>query len=115
MPWIYWVLAFQFIGVSQVNTWDRFWQPHAEMIGNLTHPEIFKHYAKAKEQKQKLEQRAKEGKDFFEENINGTSGGGMSTGRYDPNKGLVDMEGNVIIPKEEYENLIGIDGAAISY
>ena len=113
IPFVYWVVAFNFIQVKLSQDWKSFMLPHAEMIGQLTHPEIYKEYAREKKKYERLEKNPS-GKDYFESTSVGIEGGGISNAKYDPQRGLVDEEGRVIIPKEKYDDMLGLDGVAIS-
>ena len=114
MPAIYWAMAFQFLQIQKKHEWENTYLPLAEMIGQLTHPEIYKEYRKVKDRYDKLKDKG-EGADFYKETATGTEGGGVANAHYDPNLGLVDNDGKVIVPKENYENALGLDGVAISY
>lgn len=113
IPFVYWILAFNFIQVQQNHDWKNFMLPHAEMVGQLTHPEIYKEYDREKKKRETLN-KTKEGEDFYKESASGIEGGGVATVRYDPVKGLVNEEGTIIIPKERYDEMLGLDGIAIS-
>jgi len=113
IPPIYWIVAFNFIQVQSRHAWKNNILPHAELIGQLTHPEIYKEYDKLKKRRDKLND-LQEGEDFYVENADGIEGGGSTTCRYDPIKGLVNADGDVVIPKEQYDNMLGLDGIAIS-
>ena len=114
MPPVYWTLAFNFIQVKAASDWEHFILPHAEMIGQLTHPEIYTEYRKIINRKKKEDQLGK-GQDYYSETATSISGGGVANSHYDPKVGLVDETGRVIIPKEKYEQLTGIAGVAVSY
>lgn len=114
MPPIYWTLAFNFIQVKATSDWNRFILPHAEMIGQLTHPEIYTEYRKIVDKKKKDDSLNK-GQDYYKETRNSISGGGSANAVYDPKIGLIDENGRVIIPKDKYEQLTGIAGVAVSY
>jgi len=114
IPQIYWVIAFHFIQVKKRYEWDNIHLPIAEMIGQLTHPEIYVEYNKIKEKKRRLKE-AGPGGEFFEESRDGIQGGGTSNSHYDPERGLVDENGNVLISKEAYDDMVGIEGIALSY
>ena len=65
-----------------------------------------------------IEKQKKEGKDKGE--ISYTSDGTKTTiaeanGHYDPQKGLIDNKGNVIVSKEDYNRILGLDGVMASY
>lgn len=113
IPFVYWILAFNFLQVKSNYDWKNYMLPHAEMIGQLTHPEIFKEYAREKKKHEKIDSR-KKGEDYYQSTREGIEGGGISNARYDPQKGLIDENGTVIIPKEKYNEMLGLDGIAIS-
>jgi hypothetical protein len=114
IPSVYWIIAFNFIQVKSSQDWENNMLPHAELIGQLTHPEIYTEYRKFVDKKKK-EDSLKKGESYYKETRNGFSGGGSSNAHYDPTIGLVDEEGRVIVPKDEYEQMTGIAGIAVSY
>lgn len=114
MPQIYWALAFNFLQIQKTHDWENIHLPTAEMIGQLTHPEIYVEYQKVKERRKKLKDSGG-GKDYYEETLDGVHGGGVANAHYDPNLGLVDGERKVIIPKENYDSILGLDGVAVSW
>ena len=114
MPVTYWVTAFNFIRLQKKDEWDNLYKPLAEMIGQLTHPDIYKEYEKIKNKQAGIDD-MEVNKDYYKETSGGRSGGGTAGAKFDPVKGLVDMNGNVIVSKEQYQNSIGLDGVAISY
>jgi hypothetical protein len=114
IPPVYWVLAFHFLQVKTRNTWENVLLPHAEAIGQLTHPEIYREYDKIKKNRGKLDN-TNPGDSYYNEGTWGVSGGGVSNAHYDPTKGLVDADGKVLIPNEEYLGMIGLDGVAVSF
>jgi len=113
IPPVYWILAFNFIQVQYRHDWNNTVLPHAEIIGQLTHPEIYREYDKAKKRREQINDVKNEG-NYYKEDEEGFEGGGVTTFKYDPNKGLVNDKGNVVIPKEQYESMLGLDGVAIS-
>ena len=114
IPWIYWTLAFNMIQVRFKTDWDHKILPHAEMIGQLTHPEIFTEYKKQKDRIDKRDN-LKTGQDYYETTPDGIEGGGIANAHYDPRLGLVDETGKILIPKEKYEQMLGMEGVAISW
>ncbi len=114
MPPVYWILAFNFIQTKATFDWDHFILPHAEMVGQLTHPEIYTEYRKVMDRKKKADQ-LKKGQDYYEETKDSITGGGSANAIFDPERGLVDETGRVIISKEKYERMTGITGIAVSY
>lgn len=114
MPAIYWAIAFNFIQVKLQDDWNSFWKPHAEMIGQLTHPEIYKEYKKYKDSAERKEL-GEPGSHEYNVTKDGVSGGGVASAHYDPEKGLVDTKGKVLVAKDDYDKLLGLDGAMMSY
>ena len=110
LPMSYWTLAFNFLRVHENHVWDNLWKPHAEFVGQISNPEAFGEYLKYKKKEKVL----KEEGQMFEETPDGTSGAAIANAHYDPTKGLVDGTGRVIMPKEQYEQMIGLEGIAIS-
>jgi len=97
------------------HDWDNFYLPQAELIGQLTHPEIYTEYLKYKKKKQKKEE-LKDGDSYTSVAPDGTIiGGGVSNAHFDPTIGLVDEKGNLIFTKEKYKDLLGLDGFAVTY
>jgi len=113
-PWIYWILAFTQIQIEKKQQWEGIVVPHAELIGQFANPEMYQKYDQIKKEKGKVKG-LKEGEQYYKETEEGIKGGGAANARYDPHKGLVDMNGNTIIPREKYNDMIGIDGVAISW
>jgi hypothetical protein len=111
IPIVYWALMFQQLQLKDKYEWDNKILPHAELILQLTAPENYKIYYNEKERNKKINKE----KDYYKEDASGIEGGGEATARYDPKRGLVDMQGNVIVPAEEFKELTGIDGVAISF
>jgi len=115
IPSLYWALAFNFIQVEKRNQWETHIMPHAELVGQLTHPEIYKEYIVWKEREKRQKAFEKKGGDYYKEDRDGLVGASTANAYYDPMRGLVDTDGTVIIPKEKYEKMIGIDGIAVSW
>jgi len=126
LPDMYWFLQFQFIQLERKQTWEHFLLPTAEMAGQIANPEVFKVYYDHKKAREKENKRKKDSKnainDSGEMRVVNKSGDSINeyveseaNSHFDPEKGLVDNEGRILIPKEQYEKLIGLDGIAISY
>jgi len=93
--------------LQTTRNWKEGLEPQAELIGSIVKPEVFKEYLKIKN---RISQNRK--KDYVEKD--GTGGYTEADAHYDPNKGLLDKNGKVLIPKEEYEKMTHLDGIAIS-
>ena len=115
IPDFYWIIQYNMIYLELKRDWDNFYKPQAELIGQISNPEVFKYYY---DQMKQIEKQKKEGKDKGE--ISYTSDGTKTTiaeanGHYDPQKGLIDNKGNVIVSKEDYNRILGLDGVMASY
>ena len=114
IPWIYWVLSFNFLQVKHKHNWEGTLLPHAELISQIANPEAFMVYYKHK----KKQAKAKEvgaGGEYYTDTFEGIEGAGSANSHFDPEKGLVNDKGTVIIPREQYEEMLGMDGVAISW
>jgi hypothetical protein len=98
--------------MKTIASWKEGWEPQAELIGNLTHPDIFKQYKKAKDQALDAK---KTGKSQLPETKVGNVISASTNIHYDPMRGLVDDQGRVLIPKEKYDKELHLDGVAITY
>lgn len=111
MPDIYWITQLMFIRTKMHQEWKYFWEPQGELIGSIAEPSVFQEYSK---NKKKLSQ----GESVEDAMKNPTGDGltGASTDlHYDPIRGLIDANGTLVIPKEEFEKDANIGGLAISY
>lgn len=102
-------MAYSMIKMQIKTNWETYLKNHAEFLSSITSPENYKAY---KEYATKLE--AQKDSDSKEVAIGDTTHA-VSNSHYDPNKGLVDNKGNVIVTKERFEKLLNIEGIAISY
>lgn len=114
IPNIYWILALNFIQMGIRHEWEGLLKPQAELIGQISNPEVFSVYRKEMKKKERLKT-TESGKSYYKTTKDGFEGGGVANAHYDPNKGLVDENGQVIIPADQYSDLIGFGGAMISY
>lgn len=116
LPDIYWFMQLLCIKVQMKHDWQYFWEPQGELIGSIAEPQVFSVYLK---NKNKLNSRKVESIEDAISNPTGETLGGLLGGEtdhhYDPLKGLVDEEGRVLIPKEEFDKANNIGGIAISY
>jgi len=94
--------------------WKDALEPQAELIGNLIKPEIYQEYRKIKDRREKAKKRGKSGQFAESTDQGGLSGYAEADTYYDPNRGLMDSKGNVLIPKEKYMEMFHLDGIAIS-
>jgi len=94
LPDAYWLLSFQFVKVKLRKIWDNLYEPSSELVGYLTHPEIYKIYADHKAKKKQLEEtgRARIGDaEYIQANA-----------KYIPKVGIVDLNTNkVLIPEDK--------------
>ena len=113
------------INIEMNYTWERFYKPNAELGGQIANPQVYKAYFDAIKKEERKKEEKKKGKSdsgFYENDVRGLDSEHYYTeaeanSKYDPLKGLVDNDGNVIIPKEQYDKLLGLgeDGVAVSY
>ena len=96
------------------NEWKEHFEPHAELIGQLTHPEIYKEYRKFRD---KIAEKKSKGKpiDITIPTEKGSASYAATDSKYDPQKGLVDAKGNIIVPKEKFEKMMHLDGIPVSF
>jgi len=99
--------------MQRKQDWDHMLKPQAELIGQITNPDVFKQYL---DYTKKLEKEKIENKGEITTSHEGTVSISAATdAHYDPEFGLIDGNGNVIIPKERYDKLIGLGGVAVSF
>ena len=113
IPTHYWISAFYMLRHQVIIRWKESLEPHAELIGQLTHPEIFKEYKKYKDS---MERKRKEGKplDVTISTDKGTMSHAIADVHYDPLKGLVDFNGKIVVPKGKFDEKSQMDGIALS-
>lgn len=119
IPSIYWTIQFHIISLELKQQWNFLYKPAAELVAHIANPQVFKVYFDNLKKEEKRNKEVQE-EGFYESKRK--EGGSESTyseseanTHYDPNLGLVDNNGNVIIPKKDYDKMLGIDGIAISY
>jgi hypothetical protein len=116
IPLHFWTISFYMLQMKPLISWKQTLEPHAELIGQLTHPDIYQQYSKLKKE---IIEKEKQGLPKQASYTVGTKTitHAIADSHYDINKGLVDSDGKVIIPKERYEKLMnnGSSGIAVSY
>lgn len=122
IPDVYWMIQFHIINLEMKQQWTYLHRPAAELVAHIANPQVFKVYFDnlKKEEKKQKEDKQKEDEGFYESRNkeNGSDryySESEANTHYDPNLGLVDNNGTVIVPKEHYDKLLGIDGIAVSY
>ena len=110
----YWITMYGMITQDSVMKWKEQYEPHAELIGQLCKPEIFKQYISMKKQ---FEEKKKKGEPLEASYQDGNRKvtHAVADTHYDPKKGLVNSKGEILIPKENYDKMLDLDGVAISY
>lgn len=91
--------------------WKEALEPQAELIGQLIKPEIFKEYKKFKD---KIDEKKKRGEPIDISEKGGYKGYAETSTRYDPEKGIVDENGRILIPKHKMKKMLDLDGIAIT-
>ena len=127
IPSVYWILQFYLIEISNRKVWRDFYKPAAELSGQIANPQVYKEYfehqrreERKKKEKEKLQKMGKSGSFYYENqektmNAEYTYSESEASTHYDPNLGIVDEQGKVIIPKDKCNSMLGYDGAMISY
>jgi hypothetical protein len=113
MPSFYWIISYSFIQMHRRQEWDHMLKPQAELIGQIANPDVFKQYSDFMK-KLEREKSLDKGEVVVSQGSN-VSVSAATDSHYDPELGLVDGYGNIIIPKERYDKLIGLGGVAVSY
>lgn len=109
LPLHFWIMSMAFIKMQTKDIWEGLLRPQGELVAQIANPDAFKVYH---EYMKKLEIEKTEKKGVIKV---GDTEVANANAHYDPSIGLVDDKGNVIIPKEQYQKMLGIDGIAISY
>lgn len=109
LPDHYWPIAFYALRISDKTQWENFYKPNAELSGMLSNPEAYKEY---REYHDKISSK-KEGTSI--EAKVGDKTHAVANTHYDPNKGLVDNNGTILIPKEQFDKMSGFKGIMLSY
>lgn len=112
-PYFYWTLAYIFIQMHRRQQWDHMLKPQAELIGQITNPDVFKQYHEFMKQVEK--EKGKNKGEIVISQEGGVTVSAATDAHYDPALGLVDGKGNIIIPKERYDKLMGLGGVAVSF
>jgi hypothetical protein len=108
IPAFYWLLAFYNIKFLKYQEWDSINKPQAELTGMLSNPQVYQEYAK---QKREFEsKKLTKGR----EAIVGNKIIAEADAFYDPIKGLVDSEGNILVDRETYKNISNVNGIMVS-
>lgn len=103
IPQEFWAFAYRLDDIRKYMDWKEVFEPHGELIAHIANPEMFKVYS---EHKKKLER----SKDGATEVSVGNTTYVTATHHLDPNKGLVDEKGNIIMSKEKYLENLGMSG-----
>jgi hypothetical protein len=115
LPPEYWISMSLMIRLEYQTAWDSLLKPLGEMVGQIANPDAFQVYWKYAQREKNRKKNVASGEDYYHEDMDGISGSAESNSYFDPERGLVDMKGNIIIPKEKYQEMLGLNGVAISY
>lgn len=105
-----WVLDYVLINLKRRKEWEEMYKNNSELTASIIKPENFKQY---REYQDKVA--SKTGKGESVDTKVGDTSYAVSNSRFDPEKGLVDANGNVLIPKDRFNDMLGFDGVAVSY
>lgn len=106
LPSFYWIMAFFFSRLKIFQEWEGLYKSNAELIGMLTHPEIYEVYRKQLDASKKGGSR---------EIHSGDKTYTEANAHLDPILGLVDKDGKVIIPKDEMDKMQEAEGIALGF
>ena len=109
IPFFYWQTAFKMKRYMQYREWEDLYKPQGEFIASLTAPENFSQYIKVKEQQERNE---KEG--LPDETRSGNVVSASTKVKFDPELGLLDENGKVLIDKDDFMKRNNMEGIAIS-
>lgn len=110
IPSFYWYTTFQMKRYNQYREWENLYKPQGEFISSLVAPENFSQYLKIKQQRER-----NEAKGLPDEVQSGNMVAASTDVKFDPNRGLLDENGNLLIDKEEFLKRNEMEGIAISY
>jgi len=110
-------MAFYMLRQQPMLDWKNAFEPQAELIGNLIKPEIYMEYVKIKKRREMADKKLKEHDDSGIETTDkgGLSGYAATSTYFDPDRGIVNSEGRILVPKEKCEGMMGVSGVAITY
>lgn len=103
-----WIMEYLLINLKRKSDWEDFYKNNSELTASITMPENYKQYSEYQEKILKKKGEAIDTKI-------GNTHHAVANSHFDPQKGLVDSNGNILIPKDRFENMMGFDGVAISY
>ena len=115
IPDEFWVSMFTMIRVEYQTVWEALLKPLGEMVGQIANPDAFQVYWKYAKKQKDMNKKLNPGQEYYHADSSGVSGTAIANSFFDPERGLVDDKGNVIIPKEKYEEMLGLKGVAVSY
>jgi len=104
------VMDYLLINLKRKKDWEDFYKNNSELTASISKPENFKQY---KDWNDKVLEKKNKG-EAVDTKI-GNTHHAITNSHFDPAKGLVDANGNVLIPKERFNDMLGFDGVAISY
>lgn len=101
IPHYMWPIYYRMHNFTMLQTYEMLYRPQGELIGSISNPEVYKHYYEAKQREFNLK---KEGgpKTYTVTEGGVTSSSSTADTYFDPEKGLVDFEGKVLISKDAY-------------
>ena len=101
-------MEYLLIKLKRISDWEYFFKNNSELTASITMPENYKQYSEYQEKVLKKKGEAVDTKI-------GNTHHAIANSHFDPRTGLVDANGNLLIPKDRFENLLDMDGIAISY
>jgi len=109
LPYSYWLIAFRTHSYKLHEQWEELVLPQAEIITSITAPENFEEYRKWKKT-----EAAKKKDESVEVKVDGVTTA-VANAFYDPEVGLVDKDGKLLITTTEFEKRNNLEGILVSY
>lgn len=110
IPYFYWLISFKVDRFKAYREWNELLRPQGELISSIVSPENFNAYQKYMKQKEYNKLTGQPDEIRIGDRTIATS-----NAYFDPQRGLVDYEGNLIMTKEEYEKRSQLDGVLLSF
>jgi hypothetical protein len=89
---VQWLMLFHFLRIRMLKEWQSLFEPAAELVGYLTHPEIYKVYSEYKEKQKNLKESGRA--------LIGGIEHVSANSKYVPGVGLVDIETHKVVLPE---------------
>lgn len=113
IPKSMWPIYYRMHNFSMLREYERIYKPQAELIASIVNPDVYKTYAEMREKELKVKLEGGP-QTYTISDSTGVRSASKADTYYDPEKGLVDFNGKVLISKEEYLKRSNEDGLIVS-